>query len=858
MLSFRPSRPALPLLLLLLLLALASAASNSSRWRVGLPSYADEGGAARHHPIAFSDGVHGYILGGLANASDASVWRYNPQPLAATAEYGEWVELAGFAAHPGARTYAVGLAIHGAGYLGFGLRNGNITLRDLWRYDPPSGPSPLGIGTFARLASLPSTGEARYHPAMVAVECDRGRGPEHLIYVGCGSKGGSNGNLKDWWEYNVKDDAWTRRADLPGPARHHPYYWAAASRASSAAAGRAASRTRTYAGDDHAYVGLGHGSRAEGYIMRDVYRFDPKLLAWKRMNDFPQEGRVAGTQFSFSLTRGGGGGGSSGSSGGDAVAGGGGGDGASSPGGVSGAAAVSVKTGYVLSGDGDNHGFMDTGELWEYQPNDDSWVQLQAHPGRSRWAPGSFVINCTVYFTSGYDRSTKTLHADLMSFNLCDASATVSTVADPAAWSVATAAIWLVGCLLALVALLVAGSRSASAAADDDDDDAADDDDDAELSAHSCQTSPNSTTRPGNHYPAAMPPRPHRPHRRSVAALFGAYLCIHVIASSLDLSRALALQRRSVSLAAGRAAINVSAVTTPTPTLVSTAADDDSSAAVTLIPVAAHLAVVGIAPVIYVILGAMLMADKTRQPLLTKSSSARTTAPRATTTEDGRARAIRVAAPVGAALYAAFLVAMLCVSDEQKLLVLFGWYLAAAVFAFIGVIRFFRRHRHRRPASMQGRGHEGHDGHDGQGVGGTQEGPAATKETPQERRVAVLFLVGNTFGMVDFLIPAVAFLGVPVWQPGCLGRILDCVLYLPPAVIGYTWMDTVQGEYSGAVDQAFGCGRGRRPVPVEMMSKGGRNAGRRPAGEEEGEGEGEGEGGGERGVVELLKIEQSI
>lgn len=297
-----------------------------------------------------------------------------------------------------------------------------------------------------------------------------------------------------------------------------------------------------------------------------------------------------------------------------------------------------------------------------------------------------------------------------------------------------------------------------------------------------------------------------------------------MIASSVDLSRALALQRRSASLAAGRAAINVSAATTP-----STVDDDDSSAAITLIPVAAHLAVVGLAPVIYVILGAMLMADKTRQPLK-KSSSARTTAPRATTAEDGRARAIRVAALVGAALYAAFLVAMLCVSDEQKLLVLFGWYLAAAVFAFIGVIRFFRRHR-RPPSMLQGQGHEGHDG---QGVGGVQEGPAGTKETQQERRVAVLFLVGNTFGMVDFLIPAVAFLGVPVWQPSCLGRILDCVLYLPPAVIGYTWMDSLQGEYSGAVDQAFGCGRGRRPVSVERSRGGGgtRGEGRRARREE--------------------------
>ena len=59
--------------------------------------------------------------------------------------------------------------------------------------------------------------------------------------------------------------------------------------------------------------------------------------------------------------------------------------------------------GYILSGDGDDHGPLDTGEFWEYDPLNDNWTQLTSHPGGARWAPGSFVIDCDVYLTSGYE-----------------------------------------------------------------------------------------------------------------------------------------------------------------------------------------------------------------------------------------------------------------------------------------------------------------------------------------------------------------------------------------------------------------------------------------------------------------------
>ena len=55
----------------------------------------------------------------------------------------------------------------------------------------------------------------------------------------------------------------------------------------------------------------------------------------------------------------------------------------------------------MLSGDGDNHGSMNTGEFWAYDPVTDTWDELPPHPEGSRWAPASFVINGEVYIING-------------------------------------------------------------------------------------------------------------------------------------------------------------------------------------------------------------------------------------------------------------------------------------------------------------------------------------------------------------------------------------------------------------------------------------------------------------------------
>ena len=164
------------------------------------------------------------------------------------------------------------------------------------------------------------------------------------IYMGCGSN--DNGNLGDWWEYDIMNDVWTQKTDIIGNERHHPFYFGIG---------------------NYAYVGFGHGSifgpgsnpSSNSYIYNDFYKYDPSNDSWAQLNSFPGEARVAGTQFPYN------------------------------------------GKGYVLSGDGDDHGPLDSGEFWEYNPSNDSWIQLTSHPGGAIWAPGNFVIGCDVYFLLG-------------------------------------------------------------------------------------------------------------------------------------------------------------------------------------------------------------------------------------------------------------------------------------------------------------------------------------------------------------------------------------------------------------------------------------------------------------------------
>jgi len=286
------------------------------------------GGAAdaRHHPVTFSVDGYGYLLTGDVNGEAANDFmRYD-------ASSDTWEILPDF---PGAaRSYSYGTSRGTRAYVGFGGSDG-VALKDLWEYDTET-------EEWTQLSDCPCA--ARYHPAFIQLD--------DKIYVGMGN---NSANLKDWWAYDIPTDTWTQKDDLPGPSRHHPFYFGV---------------------DNIAYVGFGHGNSVGGNlsIYNDFYKFDPATEEWTRLNDFPGEARVAGTQFDYN------------------------------------------GKGYILSGDGDDHSFMEEGEFWEYEPQTDEWIQLTSHPGSSRWAPGNFVIDNHVYFMCGL--SDIQLESDMMRFEL--------------------------------------------------------------------------------------------------------------------------------------------------------------------------------------------------------------------------------------------------------------------------------------------------------------------------------------------------------------------------------------------------------------------------------------------------------
>ncbi len=267
----------------------------------------------RHHPVTFSIGGFGYLVGGSASQSPylSDFYRYDPVA-------DKWDQLPNFPGTP--RSYSYAVVYNGKAYMGFGF-GPTSDLTDMWEYDPAT-----GVWTEKSLCP----GEGRGHPAYVEAN--------GKIYIGLGQS--STGNMKDFWEYDIANDSWEEMPEFPSHRRHHPYHFAI---------------------DNMVYAGLGHGTQQVNGtpIYTDMYRFDPLTKDWERMSDFPAEARVAGTQFSLN------------------------------------------GKGYVLSGEGEDHYYLEESEFWEYDSSSDSWTELPPAPGSGRWAPGSFTIGNTAYFTCG-------------------------------------------------------------------------------------------------------------------------------------------------------------------------------------------------------------------------------------------------------------------------------------------------------------------------------------------------------------------------------------------------------------------------------------------------------------------------
>ena len=286
---------------------------------------------------------------------------------------------------PVGRHHPVSFAINGKGYAITGTLPSNQPSDDAYEYNPTT-------DTWTKLSDFP--GQARSF----------GIGTTHggKAYFGFGAT--TTQYLKDFWSYDPSDDSYTQLASCSCSGRRHPAMISVGDRIYVGLGDDASGNRKDWwmysipnntwipisdlpgPGRHHPFMfnaggevfaGMGHAGQI---IYKDWYKLDTATGTWSQMNNFPGEARVAGTQFSMN------------------------------------------GFGFVLSGDGDNHSFMATGEMWRYNPNTDSWLAFPPHPGQSRWAPGSFVINNNVYFYGGRNRLTNTFPTDLWTFDMASAT----------------------------------------------------------------------------------------------------------------------------------------------------------------------------------------------------------------------------------------------------------------------------------------------------------------------------------------------------------------------------------------------------------------------------------------------------
>jgi N-acetylneuraminic acid mutarotase len=290
--------------------------------------------------------------------------------------------------------HPVTFSLDGKGYAITGTTPTSSYTKDVYQYDPVT-------DSWTSLADFP--GPARSYSIGVV---NGGK-----AYMGFGAKG-TDDYLDDLWSYDPSDSTWTELENCPCVGRAHPAMISLGDKIYVGLGNNTVNRKDwwvysipsdswtqlpdlpgfrrhhpyQFAANGSIYAGLGHGSA----IFKDWYKLDTLTNTWTTMANFPGEARVAGTQFDYN------------------------------------------GFGYVLSGDGDNHSWMATGEMWRYDPLTDTWTQLTPHSGISRWAPGSFIIDDEVYFFGGVNRQNATYPANVEKFDLSSIglSAPVAEISD--------------------------------------------------------------------------------------------------------------------------------------------------------------------------------------------------------------------------------------------------------------------------------------------------------------------------------------------------------------------------------------------------------------------------------------------
>ena len=301
-----------------------------------------------------------------------------------------WEEVASM---PVGKHHPVTFSLDGKGYAVTGTNPSGFPTDDVFQYDPVA-------NQWSELNAFPGVDRS-----FAIGQTYNGKG-----YLGFGTS--LTSFLRDIWEYDANTDTWSLLTTCDCAARRHPAFiikddkiyvglgndangdlddWHIYDMISDTwtqvddLPGNGRHHPFMFPAGDHVYAGMGHSGQT---IYDDWYKFNITTATWETMADFPGEARVAGTQFGHQ------------------------------------------GKGYVLSGDGSNHNFMQTGEFWEYDPEMDTWTELDPHPGISRWAPGSFVINGAVYFLAGQDRPADAILNDVWAYQLSAPSSTNELVSS--------------------------------------------------------------------------------------------------------------------------------------------------------------------------------------------------------------------------------------------------------------------------------------------------------------------------------------------------------------------------------------------------------------------------------------------
>ncbi len=212
---------------------------------------ADFGGVPRTGAMGFSIGNRGYIGAGVGVFFDYAIdfWEYDPATDV-------WTRKGNVGKRIGAKAFSIG----GKGYAGTGTSDSSgfsILKKDFWEYDPAT-------DNWVRKADLP--GGERTGAIAFSIE--------HRGFIGTGYNY-TNGYLRDFWEYNPLLNSWRKRPNFPGGER---------------------SGCIGFGIDSNGYVGTGFDG---SHLKNDFWKYDRMSNSWTQKANFGALGRTGTTGFSI-------------------------------------------------------------------------------------------------------------------------------------------------------------------------------------------------------------------------------------------------------------------------------------------------------------------------------------------------------------------------------------------------------------------------------------------------------------------------------------------------------------------------------------------------------------------------------